>query len=221
MPNLNSIDWEQFLIHVIVVVLSITLHEFGHAFSADKLGDPTPRRDGRITLWPDKHLDPLGFIMILVTSLGVRAIGWGKPVMVNPRNFKNPRRDMMIVAACGPLMNLIIALVFGAVLRIVIHAHPETASDWIEQSVSGRFVWSFVILNLFLMCFNLIPMHPLDGGKILSSLLPYEQSVQFDRFFYQFGPMILLFLIFMGGNVLGMIIGPPVTTLLRLIVGGF
>jgi len=219
MPNLAQVNWEEFLIHVIVVVLSLSLHEFGHAISADRLGDPGPRRAGRITLWPDRHLDPIGFIMILITSLGVNAIGWGKPVMVNPRFFKHPRRDMMIVAACGPLMNLLLAIAFGLVLRIVVTIHPDSAYEWVTESVSGRFVWAFVTLNLLLMCFNLIPMHPLDGGKLLSNVLPFQQSVRFDRFFYQFGPMILLFVIFSGSGVLGTIIGPPVDALLRLIVG--
>jgi Zn-dependent protease len=219
MPNLAHVNWEEFLIHVIVVVLSLSLHEFGHAISADRLGDPGPRRAGRITLWPDRHLDPIGFIMILITSLGVNAIGWGKPVMVNPRFFKHPRRDMMIVAACGPLMNLLLAIAFGLVLRIVVTIHPDSAYEWVTESVSGRFVWAFVTLNLLLMCFNLIPMHPLDGGKLLSNVLPFQQSVRFDRFFYQFGPMILLFVIFSGSGVLGTIIGPPVDALLRLIVG--
>jgi len=116
-------------------------------------------------------------------------------------------------------MNLLLAIAFGLELRIVVTIHPDSAYEWVTESVSGRFVWAFVTLNLLLMCFNLIPMHPLDGGKLLSNVLPFQQSVRFDRFFYQFGPMILLFVIFSGSGVLGTIIGPPVDALLRLIVG--
>ena len=126
---------------------------------------------------------------------------------------------MMIVAACGPLMNLILAVVFGLILRVALTMHPDTATEWISQSVSGRFVFLFVLLNLMLMLFNLIPIHPLDGGKLLSNVLPFDQSVRFDRFFYQFGPVILLLLVFSGTGFLGTIIGPPMRTLLRLITG--
>ena len=178
MPNLSTVDWQKYLIQVIVIILSITLHEFGHAISADRLGDSTPRREGRVTLWPDKHFDPLGLIMILWTSLGGTGLGWGKPVMVNPNNFKHPRRDMMIVAGFGPLMNLLLAIVFGLVLRGAVMVHPDSAYDWMEHTVSGTFVFSFVWLNLLLMFFNLIPMHPLDGGKLLSNVLPFDQSVK-------------------------------------------
>ncbi len=219
MPNLSTVDWQRYIIEVVVIILSIALHEFGHAISADRLGDPTPRRQGRVTLWPDKHFDPLGFIMILWTSLGGMGIGWGKPVMVNPNNFKHPRRDMSIVAACGPLMNLILAVVFGLVLRGAVMLHADAAYDWMDHAVSGRFVFYFVELNLMLMFFNLIPIHPLDGGKLLSNALPYDQSVRFDRFFYQFGPIIILLLVFSGTNFLGSIIGPPMASLMRLITG--
>jgi len=219
MPNLATVDWQRYLIQVIVILLSITLHEFGHAFSADRLGDLTPRREGRVTLWPDKHFDPLGFIMILWTSLGGRGLGWGKPVMVNPNNFKHPRRDMSIVAASGPLMNLILAVVFGLVLRAAVTMYPDAAYDWIDHTVSGTFVFSFVSLNLLLMFFNLIPMHPLDGGKLLSNALPFDQSVRFDRFFYQFGPVILLVLVFSGTGFLGTVVGPPMKTMMKLITG--
>lgn len=219
MPNFNTIDWQKYAIQIIVIIMSITLHEFGHAFSADRLGDTTPRRQGRVTLWPDKHLDPLGFVMILWTSLGGMGLGWGRPVMVNPNNFKHPRRDMVIVAACGPLMNLILAVIFGLTMRFAVMVNPDSAMEWIRHTVSGNFVLEFLVLNIMLMMFNLLPIHPLDGGKLLSGALPYDLSVKFDRFFYQFGPLILLFIVFSGGNILGPIIGPPMSALIHLITG--
>src|SRR5438128_2531597 len=103
--DLSHIDLKQGIIMLVVMVCSIALHEFGHAMSADYLGDPGPRRDGRITLWPDKHFDALGFTLLVVMAFTGLGFAWGKPVMVNPRAFKHPNRDMMIVTACGPLMN--------------------------------------------------------------------------------------------------------------------
>ena len=125
----------------------------------------------------------------------------------------------MIVTACGPLMNLLLALVFGLVLRAALTIHPDTAPDWMFEAVSGRFIWTFMYVNLMLMFFNLIPVHPLDGGKLLSGMLPFSQSVKFDRFFYEFGPIIILMVVFSGTNILGRVIDPPVETFIRLIVG--
>lgn len=211
---MRHIDPQTFIINLVVIILSITLHEFGHAISADRLGDDTPRRQGRITLWPDKHFDMLGFIMILFTTLFGFGLGWGKPVQVDSRHFRNPRRDMLIVAICGPVMNLLLAIVAGLILRFVLPGHPE----WIV-SISGQFAFSFLLINLSLMFFNLIPIHPLDGGKILSSLLPYDQSVRFDRFMWQWGPMILLLTCFTGGSILGSILSPAVMSSVRLLIG--
>jgi Zn-dependent protease len=208
---------KRFIIAVVVIVVSISLHEFGHAISADRLGDDTPRRQGRITLWPDKHFDPLGFIMILVTCWFGFGLGWGKPVMVNPRNFQHPRRDMIIVAAFGPLMNLLLALVFGLILRVFI----QTGHGDIVATVPGRFMFSFVLINLSLMFFNLIPLHPLDGSKILSGLLPVDLAIQYDRFFGQWGPMIIMLCVLSGRGIIGSIILPAVLQMFRLIVGNF
>ena len=224
-----SFDLIQFVVSLVVTVLSITLHEFGHAISADKLGDDTPRREGRITLWPDKHFDPFGFFMIMFTSIYGRGIGWGKPVMVQPRNFRNPRRDMVIVAVCGPVMNLALALFFGLIFRAILMAHHI---DWIfnlkadeyapmsaQYTLMGLFLYMFVTRNLSLMFFNLIPVHPLDGSKILSGLLPVNMAINYDRFIGQYGPLLLLGICFLGPQLIGQIIGPAVFAAFRLIVG--
>lgn len=218
MPHLSQIDWKLYIITLVVIILSITLHEFGHAFSADYLGDPGPRRDSRVNLWPDKHFDPLGFIMILWTSLGGLGLGWGKPVMVDSRFFRHPRRDMMIVTACGPLMNLILAIVFGLAIRVLVAMNHGDA-EWLNTTTSGEFLQLFVSINLNLMFFNLIPIHPLDGGKLLSGLLPVHQAIRYDRFFGQWGPLILLFVIFSGPGFFRQVLGPPVTSGLRLLTG--
>ena len=218
-----------FIVSLIVTVLSITLHEFGHAISADKLGDDTPRREGRITLWPDKHFDPFGFFMIMFTSIAGRGLGWGKPVMVQPRHFRNPRRDMVIVAVCGPVMNLALALLFGLIFRVLLMTHHSAwifnlnadydAPYYSHFTLPGLFLYAFVTRNLGLMFFNLIPVHPLDGSKILSGLLPINLSINFDRFVGQYGPLLLLGLCFLGPQVIGQVIGPAVIWAFDLIVG--
>lgn len=210
-----SLEW--FLITLIVIVCSISLHEFGHAISADRLGDPGPRRDGRITLWPDKHFDPIGFLMICITTYFGFGLGWGKPVMVNPDRFRHPRRDMIIVAAFGPLMNLFLALAFGLILRLGIMTQNAMIAS--PDSYVFKFSFAFLLTNLGLMFFNLLPMHPLDGGKILSGLLPDRTAAQFDRFMWQWGPLILMVAVMSNSGVLGRLISPAVTKSVMLILG--
>lgn len=219
---LSNFDPQMFIIGLVVIVVSIALHEFGHAISADRLGDPGPRLAGRVTLWPDKHFDPFGFIMIIVTLLAGFGLGWGKPVMVNPRNFEHPRRDMVIVAAFGPLMNLLLAVVFGLILRGIIASGHEMAlvdPSTGEYSITARFLLSFLTINLALMFFNLIPVHPLDGSKILSGLLPADLAYSYDRFVGAYGPILLLILVFSGSGVIGTIIRPAVSSAARLLIG--
>lgn len=210
---MQNFDLKYFLIGLIVIVCSITLHEFGHAISAYKLGDDTPRRDGRITLWPDKHFDPLGFLMIVLTMLTGFGLGWGRPVMVDPRNFRHPRRDMIIVALCGPLMNLLLAVIAGLILRVALHGE---GTAWLT-GVPEQFVWSFLIINLSLMFFNLIPIPPLDGSKILAGLLPYDLAFRYQRLMDQWG-MVLLILLLVTRSV-GHITQPAVMSTIHLLLG--
>jgi Zn-dependent protease len=214
---------QTFVVALIVIVVSISLHEFGHAISADRLGDDTPRRQGRVTLWPDKHFDPIGFIFILVTLNLGRGIGWGKPVMVDFYRLRHPRRDMFLVAACGPLMNLILATVAGLILRIsYTSGHTQwliSDTSWDGSSIAGNFVFEFLSINLALMFFNLIPVHPLDGSKILSSLLPTHQAVQYERMLAQYGPMILMAICWLAPDAIWTIIGPPVSAMMHFLGG--
>ncbi len=215
--NLTPAGIHAAIIDIIVVVLSITFHEFGHAISADRLGDDLPRRQGRITLLPTEHFDPLGFIMICVLAFGGLGLGWGKPVQVNPGAFRKPRRDMILVAAAGPFCNLVLAVVFGLILRFLpvsMVYDPQGA-----LSLTGEMIQAFLGVNLALMFFNLIPIPPLDGSKILSNLLPFEQSVRYDRVMAQWGIMILLALVFFGGSVLAAMIGPPSYAVSSFLVG--
>jgi Zn-dependent protease len=214
----SHFDLQNFIISLIVIVCSITLHEFGHAFSADRLGDPTPRAESRVNLWPDKHFDPLGFTMIVVTSIIGMGIGWGKPVMVNTRYFRNPRRDMIIVTLCGPLMNLLLALVFGLAFRfIMLSGHAAWLLQEDGMTTVGQFLYLFLFINLSLMYFNLIPIPPLDGSKVFAGLAHSDLAYKYERFMGMYGMFILLALLATGS--IGHLIGPAVSRTAALISG--
>lgn len=205
-----GIDINEVLIFVFAFVVSISVHECAHAWSADRLGDPTPRYQGRVTLNPAAHLDPVGTILILSGVLfHAPVIGWGKPVMINPNNFKSPRRDMMITAAAGPLSNLLMAVLFSMILR---HG-PHLAG------LLPELLYNTVLLNVSLMLFNLIPVHPLDGGKIISFFLPSQQAIRFDEFMYKWGFIGLLVIVFAFPWLLSLIIGVPAAILLHFLLG--
>lgn len=148
-----------FVIFLLALVGAVTVHEFAHAFVADRLGDPTARHAGRITLNPLAHLDPMGSIMLLIAGFG-----WGKPVPIQPRNFSSPAIDELLVALAGPGSNLIQAIVLGALARSLALSQPELAS----LLVLG------IELNIILMLFNLLPVPPLDGSKLLRPFLGEE-----------------------------------------------
>ncbi len=164
--------------HTVVVflpfLLGIILHEIAHGLAALKCGDPTARMMGRLTLNPIPHIDPLGLGCFVLTSLCTPFVfGWAKPVPVNPRHFRNVRRDMLLVSAAGPLCNFLLALLMGLCLRLLL----ATASDsFILNTSAGNFVLQMLLsgisANLVLAWFNLIPIPPLDGGHILECLLP-------------------------------------------------
>ena len=215
----QNIDIERVIISLIVVVCSITLHEFGHAFSADYLGDPGPRKDSRVNLWPDKHFDPLGFLMIVITSIFGMGIGWGKPVMVNPSYFRNPRRDMVIVTVCGPLMNLLLAVVFGLAIRfIIMSGHMGWLyNDEGNATTFGLFMEIFMLRNLGLMFFNLIPIPPLDGSKIFAGLAHADLAYRYEGFMAMYGMTILMVLLVTRS--IGVLITPAVIHAANLISG--
>jgi Zn-dependent protease len=209
--DLAHIDWNLFLISMLAIVWSITFHEFSHAFAADRLGDDTPRRQGRVTLLPTEHFDPIGFCMLVYLQLGGVGLGWGKPVQVNLAVLRHPRRDNIIITAAGPFSNLCLAVVAGLLMRF-------TGLDS-HSGLTGIFLQKFMFINLGLMLFNLIPIAPLDGSRILSSLLPFEQSVRYDRFMGQYGWMLLIGLVFFGSTLLSQILGPPMFSIAHALTG--
>jgi len=166
------------LVIFLVLMLSLALHESAHAFSANYFGDDTPRYQGRLTLNPLAHMDPLGTILIVIAGFG-----WGKPVIVNPFNFKNPKRDMMIVSFAGPLTNLAIAFV-SAILTSYVGS----------TSFIGVIAYYVMYINIVLAVFNLLPIYPLDGSKVVEGLLPRDLALQFAET-SKYGIYILLILL--------------------------
>jgi Zn-dependent protease len=184
---------------IIAILIALTVHEWAHGFVADKLGDPTPRSEGRLTLNPIAHLDPLGTVMFFLVHFG-----WGKPVPINPRYFKHIRRDTALVAIAGPLSNLILAIIAFVLLFIIApqFMNVPSAEDLLTVSGSGMSIQKFIaevlanslFINLGLMAFNLLPIAPLDGSKIVQAFVPLQYEYQYDKFL-QNGPYILIALL--------------------------
>lgn len=208
---------ESFLITMAILIIAVTIHEFAHAFAADRLGDDTPRRQGRISLLPPDHLDPLGTIMMALSSWFGFGIGWGKPVLTNPDNFRNPRRDQGIVAAAGPLSNVLQAIVFALVIRFAVGVMRDSTG---YLSPLGFFLLSGVTINLALAFFNLLPLKPLDGSWIMTAALPARLAYSYETWMVRYGPLVFLLLIFVFRDALGMILGPPVYYVRALLLHG-
>ena len=209
-------NFRQLLLLAPPILLALTFHEFAHAFVANLYGDDTAKRSGRLTLNPLAHLDPLGTIMIFIVHFG-----WAKPVPVNPYNLRNPKKDMLWISAAGPLSNMVLALISGLLLRLFFNTGiiPE------QHSMMGIFiimiVWSLQI-NLALAIFNILPIAPLDGSKILYGILPagFEKQIYLIE---RYGPFILMGLIifgqFSGVSILGRLIWPFVKFFSSLFAG--
>ncbi len=194
----------------IVLLVAFSVHEFSHAWVAYMLGDPTAKNQGRLTLDPRKHLDILGTVMVL--SVG---FGWAKPVPVNPYNLKNgPKAGMAMVAAAGPFSNLILAVLASIPIRLGVVETVYHSS--IFPNPQELFIY-FISLNVILVFFNLLPIAPLDGFKVLGGLLPYPTSQKFLQT-EAFGPLILLSLIFLGAPIFNALIITPTDWVLKLLI---
>ncbi|HET7923041.1 MAG TPA: site-2 protease family protein [Gammaproteobacteria bacterium] len=209
MPDLNLI--QKIAIWVIPVLLAVTLHEAAHGWVANRLGDPTARMLGRLTLNPIKHIDPIGTVLvpaILLLLPGHFLFGWARPVPVSPRNFKHPRRDMALVGAAGPCANLLMGVAWCIVARVGVSLPASAAHVSLPLALLGV---AGIFVNVLLLVFNLIPLPPLDGGRVASGLMPREWARVYDRI-EPYGFWILLLLIVTP--ILGLILWPPVSALL-------
>lgn len=204
-----GIDPAQIFIGFTVLLFSLTVHEAAHAWSAWKLGDPTARDLGRVSLNPAVHIDPIGTILfpLLAMVTGAPVLGWAKPVPVDLRRLLHWRRDHMLIAAAGPASNLLIAVVAALILRVLPAGDAEGFSLVTPVAMMCQ---AAVLLNIILAVFNLVPVPPLDGGNVLRGLLHGRPAALFDRV-RPYGFFLLYALMLTG--VLSSVIGPPARTL--------
>lgn len=205
-----DIDFARVFIIFAVLLFSLSVHEAAHAWTASRLGDPTARLLGRVSLNPGVHIDPIGTVLFPLIAMfsNLPIIGWAKPVPVNLRRLQAPRRDFMIIAAAGPASNLAIAVVASLLWRL--GAGAAGGSDWVALVLGMA-----IQLNVLLAVFNMIPVPPLDGGNVMAGLLPPAAAVIFDRM-RPWGFLILYGLMFSG--LLSTLIVPPMTFLLSWLI---
>lgn len=206
----ENFDIQRVLLMVVPVLLGLTVHEYAHGLAAWRLGDDTAQREGRLTLNPLAHLDPLGTIMLFFSGL----FGWAKPVPFNPANFRNPVRDTTLVALAGPVSNFILAIAVALIFQAALSFNLFRV---LPSSVAGNLatiIYLTVLVNISLGVFNLLPLPPLDGFKVLAYFLPpqwvavaYRNSLVF----------FILFLVLVATGVLRQVLGPVVGTLFSLI----
>jgi Zn-dependent protease len=196
---LQDLNVTSLVISLLVLILSLSVHEAAHAWSASQLGDDTAKRLGRVTLNPVVHVDPIGTLLLPIIAMvsGAPLIGWAKPTPVNTRNLRQPRRDSILVTAAGPVSNLLIAFAAAAAMR----AGATAGGDWLDV-----LLYDALTLNVLLAVFNMLPIPPLDGGQILMALLPRPVAMKLG-FLYEYGFLILMGLLVAG--VLWTLIGPP------------
>jgi Zn-dependent protease len=200
------------LLQLAIVLVALTIHEAAHAWTAEKLGDSTARQLGRVSLNPLVHIDPIGTLLLplLAAYSGLPIIGWAKPVPVNVSRLRNGRRDFMIVAAAGPISNLLQAVVGSVAYRLVV-----SGTDGAPLGLGAMVLLAYVLTNLLLAFFNLIPIPPLDGGNVLAGLVPISALPALNML-RQFG-FILLYVLMLTG-VLNAIIEPPTRFFQRILL---
>jgi Zn-dependent protease len=201
---------QELAVRIPVFLLALTIHEVAHGWVADRLGDRTARLQGRLTLNPLAHLDPIGTLAIVLIGFG-----WAKPVPVDYRYLQNPRRDMMMIAAAGPASNLILAVAITGCLRLFPWQSAVAAAEWLVIPVL-LMLRAGVWVNVVLAVFNLVPIPPLDGSRLVSGLLPLRQALVYNRL-EPFGFLIIFALFFSG--IMDPIFGRVIRTITLALFG--
>jgi len=212
----------QLLISALTILIAITFHEVSHGYVAYRLGDPTAKFVGRLTLNPLVHIDPFGTVllpfMLYVLTNGQFVFGYAKPVPINPMNFANPRKGMAISAAAGPITNLLLAFLSVVIMKAILLPLEALSPESFAETVLRPFVMIFnssIVINVILASFNLIPIPPLDGGRVLVGFLPRAQAIAFARL-EPFGFLIVIVLL--ATNMLDNVIGPVIGLFLHALL---
>ena len=204
----NPMDWviEKLMI-LPGILIGLSFHEFGHAYVSTKLGDPTPKLQGRVTINPMAHIDPVGMVCLLLCGFG-----WGIPVQINPSYYKNRRRDEILVGFAGVAMNLILAIIFSLLVRVAVIVYQSTGSE--IASIFYDILLNVVMINVVLLVFNLLPVPPLDGFGIVTNLFNLQKYSWYEQY-YQYGYFILIFMVLIGW--VSTILTPVMTLIMKLL----
>lgn len=207
---------------ILAFIIAITFHEAAHAWMADRLGDPTARLAGRLSLNPLVHYDKVGttllLVLVIMRAIGIPVIpfGWAKPVRFDPYNLKNPRRDSALISLAGPAANIILAVILSIIIRL-------TTGPFSPLGILPILLYPTIVLSIILALFNLIPIHPLDGGKIFIGILPESEAREAEVFLRRYGFIILLLLIFptVGGtSPIFLVLSPVMDFILNILLPG-
>ena len=202
-------NYSFFIILIPVILFSLTIHEYAHALVAYRLGDDTAKRQGRLSLNPLVHLDLLGTLLLFIVHFG-----WAKPVPVDPRNFRNPKKDMLLVALAGPVSNILTAIAAAVILKAVFENFAAIPPGSGVDVAVRMLVW-FIYIGIVLAVFNMIPIPPLDGSRVLYGLLPDSLAYRYARF-ETYGIFILFAFFLFGGKFLGYFIFVPVGIFIQM-----
>lgn len=205
-----DLDLKFLLIFVPVILFSLTIHEYSHAYIANKLGDDTAKRLGRLTLNPLKHLDPIGTILLLLVHFG-----WAKPVPIDPRNFRDPKKDMLYVAIAGPISNIITAIISGILLKFIIFDLATTGAFGAYTVPLIQFLVWMIFIGVVLAVFNMLPIPPLDGSRVLYGLLPDHLANSIKKI-ETYGILIVFGIILFGGRTFSYILIYPFLKFLEI-----
>lgn len=198
---INRLTSPDLLLLLPAILIALTVHEFAHAYTSYKLGDPTPKLQGRLTLNPLAHLDPMGLVCLVLLGFG-----WGRPVQINPRYYKNPKRDIILVSLAGPASNILLVIISALMMRFLLPSIP--------YEIFWKIMQYMITINAVLCVFNLLPIPPLDGSKILLEILPLRNKYVLYQRVQMYSTIILLILIYT--DIINLVLTPLVSGIIAL-----